>query len=59
MLLGNAVTDPDDPADDAFEALRSEGVIRPYIIKEMEGVKIGFFSLLGKDADELSLMRRP
>ncbi len=52
MLLGNAVTDPDDPADDAFEALRSEGVIRPYIIKEMEGLKIGFFSLLGKDADE-------
>jgi 5'-nucleotidase len=52
MLLGNAVTDPDDPADDSFEALRSEGVIRPYIIKEMAGVKIGFFSLLGKDADE-------
>lgn len=52
MLLGNAMTDPDDPADDTFEALLSDGQIRPYIITEKNGIKIGIFSLLGEDADE-------
>jgi 5'-nucleotidase len=52
MLLGNAVTDPDDPADDAFEAVMSDGLIRPWVIREINGLKVGLFSLLGKDADE-------
>lgn len=52
MLLGNAVTDPDDPADNDFEALLSDGLVRPYVIEEREGLKIGIFSLMGKDADE-------
>ncbi len=52
MLAGNAVTDPDDPGDDSFEALLSDGLIRPYIITERDGIKIGIFSLIGKDADE-------
>lgn len=52
MLLGNAVTDPDDPADNDFEALMNDGLVRHYVIEEREGLKIGIFSLLGKDADE-------
>lgn len=52
MLAGNAVTDPDDPGDDAFEALLSDGLIRHYTITERDGIKIGIFSLIGKDADE-------
>ncbi len=52
MLAGNAVTDPDDPADDAFEALLSDRLIRPYVITERNGIRIGIFSLIGKDADE-------
>ncbi len=52
MLLGNAVTDPADPGDDAFEAVMNDGLIKRWYIKEVDGLKIGFFSLLGKDADE-------
>jgi 5'-nucleotidase len=52
ILMGNAVTDPDDPADDAFEALLTDGLVKRYIIREVNGIRIGIFSLLGKDADE-------
>ena len=52
ILLGNAVTDPGDPADDAFEAVLNEGLVRPLVIKEVNGIRVGLFSLLGKDADE-------
>lgn len=52
MLLGNARTAGDDPADDAFELLVADGLVRPWVIKEVNGIKVGLFSLLGKDADE-------
>ena len=52
LLAGNAVTDPESPADNEFEALINDGLIKKYIITEKEGLKIGIFSLLGKDADE-------
>jgi len=52
MLMGNAVTDPDDAGDDAFEAVIRDGLIRPYVITEKDGIRIGIFSVLGKDADE-------
>jgi 5'-nucleotidase len=52
LLAGNAVTDPDNQGDNEFEALVNEGMIKKYIITEREGLKIGIFSLLGKDADE-------
>lgn len=52
MLLGNGITDPGDPADDAFEAVMRDGLIRPWVIKEVNGIRVGLFSLLGEDADE-------
>ena len=52
MLLGNGVTDPEDPADDSFKAVLKEGLVRPWVIKEVNGIRVGLFSLLGKDADE-------
>lgn len=52
VLMGNAVTDPSDPADDAFEALLSDGLVKPWIIREVNGLRVGLFSLLGEDADE-------
>jgi 5'-nucleotidase len=52
MLAGNAVTDPENHADDEFEAVMNDGLIKRYQILEREGLKIGVFSLMGKDADE-------
>jgi len=52
MLAGNAVTDPENPADNAFESVVNDGLIKKYIVTEKDGLKIGIFSLIGKDADE-------
>lgn len=52
LLSGNSVTDPEDPADDDFEAAISRGDIKRYYVTEKGGIRIGLFSLLGKDADE-------
>ncbi len=52
LLAGNAVTDPENQADNDFEAVVSDGLIKRYVIMEREGLKIGIFSLMGKDADE-------
>jgi 5'-nucleotidase len=52
LLSGNSVTDPKSPADDDFEALLKDGLMKRTTIIEKEGLKIGIFSLLGKDADE-------
>jgi 5'-nucleotidase/UDP-sugar diphosphatase len=52
LLAGNAVTDPENQADNDFEAVISDGLIKRYTIIEREGLKIGIFSLMGKEADE-------
>ncbi|MBW6500330.1 MAG: bifunctional metallophosphatase/5'-nucleotidase [Bacteroidales bacterium] len=51
LLLGNAIFDRDDPADDSLEELVNRGIIRETMIIEKEGLKIGFFSIFGKVAD--------
>jgi len=52
LLSGNSVTDPDDPGDDAFEEVIRKGLVKRYVVTERDGIRIGLFSLLGKDADE-------
>jgi len=52
MLLGNSFTDPEDPADDAFDAVFNEGLVRPWVVREINGIRVGLFSLLGNDDDE-------
>jgi len=52
LLLGNAVSDKKDSADDSLEDLYERGVIRRSLVVERNGLKIGVFSLLGEDADE-------
>lgn len=52
LLLGNGVTDPVDKADDTFEELYNDKLLSQYTIVEREGVRIGIFSLIGKDSDE-------
>lgn len=52
VLCGNGVTDPADPRDDLFEEAIRDGLIRPWVIQEVNGIKVGLFSLLGADADD-------
>jgi 5'-nucleotidase/UDP-sugar diphosphatase len=50
LLIGNTVFDKKDNRDDALEKLYTDKVISRKLIMTRDGVKIGFFSLLGKDA---------
>ena len=50
ILYGNAIFDKKDKRDDALEKLSSDKLIARDIILEKDGLKIGIFSILGKDA---------
>ena len=59
LLLSNAVFDKEDTGDDALEKLFNSGLIGRKCILERDGMKIGFFSLLGKVADENAAFAKP
>ena len=50
LLIGNAKFDKKDSRDDALEKDFSENLISRKLIMTKDGIKIGFFSILGKDA---------
>jgi 5'-nucleotidase / UDP-sugar diphosphatase len=50
LLIGNAVFNKKDSSDDALEQMFSENMISRKLIMTKDDIKIGIFSLLGKDA---------
>lgn len=54
LLVGNAVFDIKDNRDDALEKLFSENVIGRKLVLTRDDIKIGLFSIIGKDADEVA-----
>jgi 5'-nucleotidase/UDP-sugar diphosphatase len=50
LLTGNAISDKKDTKDDALEKLITDNIIGRKIILAKDGIKIGVFSILGKDA---------
>ncbi|MFA6128369.1 MAG: metallophosphoesterase [Bacteroidales bacterium] len=59
LLLSNIAFDPENPADDNLEALYTSKVIQPYQIIVRNGLKIGFFALMGIEAASVSPLARP
>lgn len=59
ILLGNAVFSQKSSADDKLEDLFREGLIKRTFIIEKDGIKAGFFSLLGKNAAEVAPFAKP
>lgn len=59
LMLSNAVFDPVDQGDDRLAALFDKGAITRKTVIEREGVKIGFFSILGKVADSNAAFAPP
>ncbi len=60
LLCANIEFDPDDPADDALEALYGETgkLIHPHIVIETpSGIKVGLFGLMGLNAASVSNAR--
>jgi 5'-nucleotidase/UDP-sugar diphosphatase len=59
LLLSNAVFNKKDPGDDSLEKLFTANIIGSKNIIERDGLKIGFFSLMGKVADENAAFAPP
>lgn len=59
FLIGNAVFDKKDTMDDALEKLTSENIIGRKRVLTIDGIKIGIFSIIGKDADEVAPKAEP
>jgi len=54
LLIGNTEFDEKDRRDDNLEKLFSDGVITRKRILIKDGIKIGIFSIIGKDADRVA-----
>jgi 5'-nucleotidase len=59
VLLGNAVFNEEDPADDQLEKLFASGTMARKFVLTQDGLKIGFFSLMGQVADEDAAYAKP
>lgn len=59
LLLSNAIFSNDDPADDKLEKVFEDGTLGKKLVIERGGLKIGFFSLLGKVADDNAAFAPP
>lgn len=59
LLLSNAVFDKKDVRDDSLEKLFTSNIISTKKIIERNGLKIGFFSLMGKVADDNAAFATP
>ncbi len=59
LLLSNAVLSAEESGDDELEKLYDSKVVLRKFILERDGLKIGFFSLLGKNAVEVAPLSKP
>ncbi|MDX9947295.1 MAG: bifunctional metallophosphatase/5'-nucleotidase [Bacteroidales bacterium] len=59
LLLSNAVMSPEDNGDDELEKLYDSETIHRKLVLTRDGLKIGFFSLLGKDAVDVAPLAFP
>ena len=59
IVYSNIVFDPNAEGDDSLERVFEQRQIPPYIVKDINGVKIGFYGMMGKDATEVSPFAKP
>jgi 5'-nucleotidase/UDP-sugar diphosphatase len=59
IVFSNAVFSKESEKDDALEEAFKQGAVKPYLILERNGLKIGIFGILGKDAAEKSPFASP
>ncbi len=59
LLLANAVFSAVSDKDDTLEAEFKNGMVKPYIVIERGGVRVGIFGIMGKDAAEKAPFASP
>ncbi|OGP78439.1 MAG: hypothetical protein A2V86_10555 [Deltaproteobacteria bacterium RBG_16_49_23] len=59
IVFSSAIFDKENPEDDTLEEVFRKGWVKPYLVKEVQGIRIGLFGIMGKDAAEVSPFARP
>ena len=59
IVFSNAGFSRESDEDDALEEAFKQGMVKPYMILEKGGMKIGIFGIMGKDAAEKSPFASP
>jgi 5'-nucleotidase len=59
VVFSNAVFSKESDEDDALEEAFKKGMVKPYLVLEKGGMKIGIFGIMGKDAAEKSPFASP
>jgi 5'-nucleotidase len=59
IVSSNLVFSPGSEEDDALEEAFKDGLIKPYHVLQKDGVRIGIFGLMGKDAAEVAPFASP
>ncbi len=59
LLLANAVFSAKSDKDDSLEAEFKKGLVKPYIVIDRGGVRVGIFGIMGKDAAEKAPFAAP
>ena len=59
IVFSNAVFSRESDRDDTLEEVFNQGMVKPYLVLEREGMKIGIFGIMGKDAAEKSPFASP
>ena len=59
IVFSNAVFSKESDRDDALEEAFNQGLVKPYMVLQKGGMKIGIFGIMGKDAAEKSPFASP
>jgi len=59
IVFSSAVFSRESTEDDSLERVFDQGWVKPYTVLEKEGLRIGLFGLMGKDAAEVSPFAAP
>ncbi len=59
IVASNVVFDEESEKDDSLEDAFKKGLVKPYLVMEKEGLKIGYFGLMGKNAAEVAPFASP
>ena len=59
LVASNVIFSAESNKDDALETIFSQGVVKPFLVLEKEGLRIGIFALMGKDAAEVAPFASP
>ncbi len=59
LVASNVIFSAESNKDDALETIFNQGVVKPFRVLEKEGLRIGIFGLMGKDAAEVAPFASP